>query len=96
MTDDETRPVQATPAYAAAPPPNRRRGRLLLAAGAVGIAMLAGSAGFAVGHVTADEGHDRVRRSGPGFQRNGGPGGFPGNGPQQRPQQPPGFDGLPD
>jgi hypothetical protein len=92
--NDETPPVQPapTPAYAAAPPPKRNRGRVLLAGGALGIALVAGSAGFALGHVTADDGRDGAGRF--GFQRNGGPGGFPGNGPQQ--QQPPGFPDGPD
>ena len=99
MSDDETPPVQPAPtqAYAAAPPPKRHRGRLLLAGGALGIALVAGSAGFALGHVTADDDRDGALRFGPGFQRDGGPGGFPGDGPQQRQQQPPpNFGGLPD
>jgi hypothetical protein len=74
--------------------PRRNRGRLLLAGGALGIALVAGTAGFALGHVTAD-GRDGTDRFGPAFQRNGGPGGFSGNGPQQH-QQPPGFPGGPD
>ena len=61
------------PAYAPAPQ-SRNRGRLLLAGGAVGIGLVAGTAGFALGHATADDGHD-------GMERLGGPGGFHGNFP---------------
>jgi hypothetical protein len=62
----------------------------LLAGGAVGIALVAGSGGFALGHATAGDGRDGAGMRGPGFGTNGGPGfGFPGNGQQQ--QQPPGF-----
>ena len=79
-----------TPSYAPAPPPNRNRGRLLLAGGAVGVALIAGAGGFALGHATAGDDRDAgVGRT--GFGPNGGPGqGFPNNG-----QQPPGFQGGP-
>ncbi len=100
MSNDETRPVSGsrwepaeqppTPsppavAYAPAPAP-RNRGRLLLAGGAVGVALVAGAGGFALGHATADDGRDG-RFGRPGF------GTF--NGPQQRQQMPPGFQGGP-
>ena len=77
-----------TPSYAPAPPPNRNRGRLLLAGGAVGVALIAGAGGFALGHASA--GDDRDAGMGrAGFGPHGGPGhGFPNNG-----QQPPGFQG---
>ena len=81
-----------TPSYAAAPPPNRNRGRLLLAGGAVGLALIAGAGGFALGHASAGDDRDAgIGRT--GFGPRGGPGqGFPNNGPQ-----PPGFQGgLPD
>jgi hypothetical protein len=75
-------PPAAVPAYASAPQP-RNRGRLLLAGGAVGVALVAGTAGFALGHATGDDDRD-----GPGrfrFMQDGGPPGtFPGQG------QPPG------
>ena len=79
-----------TPSYAPAPPPNRNRGRLLLAGGAVGVALVAGAGGFALGHASA--GDDRDAGIGwTGFGPNGGPGqGFPNNG-----QPPPGFQGGP-
>ena len=79
-----------TPSYAPAPPPNRNRGRLLLAGGAVGVALIAGAGGFALGHATAGDDRDPgVGRT--GFGPNGGPGqGFPNNG-----QPPPGFQGGP-
>ena len=79
-----------TPSYAPAPPPNRNRGRLLLAGGAVGVALIAGAGGFALGHATAGDDRDAgVGRT--GFGPNGGPGqGFPNNG-----QPPPGFQGGP-
>jgi hypothetical protein len=103
MSNDETQPVGGSrpeqpadpdspaapvPAYAPAPAPNRHRGRLLLAGGAVGIALIAGAGGFALGHATA--GDDRNAGVGrPGFGPNGGIGrGFPNNG-----QQPPGLGG---
>jgi len=106
MSDDETQPVSGsrgeqpadpdTPAaapaaaYAPAPAPNRNRGRLLLAGGAVGVALIAGAGGFALGHASAGDDRDAgVGRT--GFGPNGGPGqGFPNNG-----QQPPGFQGGP-
>jgi len=85
MSNDETQPE-----YAPAPPPNRNRGRLLLAGGAVGVALIAGAGGFALGHASA--GDDRDSGMGrTGFGPHGGPGrGFPNNG-----QQPPGFQGGP-
>jgi hypothetical protein len=82
-------PPAPTPAYSPAPPANRNRGRLLLAGGAVGVALVAGSGGFALGHATAGDGNDGAGMRRPSFGTNGGPGGFPGNGQQQ--QQPPGF-----
>ena len=96
----EQPPAPATVAYAPPPPrqPARNRGRLLLAGGAVGIALVAGAGGFALGHASAEDGHDgRFVRQGPGgFQGN-----FPGGGPQgtfpgpgQPGQQPP-PDGFP-
>ena len=105
MSNDETQPVSGSrgeqpadpdtpaapvPAYAPAPAPNRNRGRLLLAGGAVGVALIAGAGGFALGHATAGDDRDAgVGRT--GFGPNGGPGqGFPNNG-----QQPPGFQGGP-
>ncbi len=111
MSNDETQPVSqpasqpavAPPvAYAPAPPPRqpgRNRGRLLLAGGALGVALVAGAGGFALGHASADDGRDgRFVRQGPGgFQGN-----FPGGGPQRTfpgqgqpgQQQPP--NGFPD
>lgn len=79
-------PAAPAAAYAPAPAPNRNRGRLLLAGGAVGVALIAGAGGFALGHASA--GDDREAGVGrTGFGPNGGPGqGFPNNG-----QQPPGF-----
>ena len=94
-------PAAPVPAYAPAPQP-RNRGRLLLAGGALGVALVAGAGGFALGHATADDGRD-------GAGRFGGPGGFSGkfpggpmggqqNGPQGtlpgQPGQPP--DGFGD
>ena len=83
-------PAARVAAYAPAPAPNRNRGRLLLASGAVGVALIAGAGGFALGHATAGDDRDAGvgrTRLGP----NGGPGqGFPNNG-----QQPPGFPGGP-
>ena len=81
-------PPAPVAAYAPAPAPNRNRGRLLLAGGAVGVALIAGAGGFALGHATAGDDRDAgVGRT--GFGPNGGPGlGFPHNG-----QQPPGFQG---
>jgi hypothetical protein len=95
-TPPPTPPAAAEPhpapvaAYAPAPAPNRNRGRLLLAGGAVGVALIAGAGGFALGHATAGDDRDAgVGRT--GFGPNGGPGqGFPNNG-----QQPPGFQGGP-
>jgi hypothetical protein len=90
---DATSPV-APPAsvatYAPAPPPHRNRGRLLLAGGAVGVALVAGAGGFALGHASADD--DRgAGIGGPGFGPEGGPPqGFPHDG-----QPPPGFQGGP-
>ena len=84
-------PIPApTPSYAPAPPPNRNRGRLLLAGGAVGVALIAGAGGFALGHASAGDDRDAgIGRT--GFGPNGGPGqGFPNNG-----QTPPGFQGGP-
>jgi len=85
MSDDTRpadQPVQPTapppyapsygPAYAAAPAPRTSRGAMLLAGVAVAIALVAGTGGFALGHVTADDGHDR---SGQFFRQ--GPGGRP-------------------
>jgi hypothetical protein len=85
-----TPPTPPTPSYAPAPPPNRNRGRLLLAGGAVGVALIAGAGGVALGHATAGDDRDAgVGRT--GFGPNGGPGqGFPNNG-----QPPPGFQGGP-
>ena len=74
-------PAYAAPAYAAAPAATSNRGRLALAGGAVGIALVAGAGGFALGHASAGESHDD-RVGPPGFGQNG----FPNNG-----QQPPGF-----
>jgi hypothetical protein len=84
----EPAPTPAPAAYApaayapASPPrqPGRNRGRLLLAGGAVGIALVAGSGGFALGHASADDGPEggQFGRQGPaGFQAP-----FPGSGPQ--------------
>ena len=74
----------AAPAYAPAPlPRSGNRSKLLLAGGTLGIALVAGTGGFALGHVTADDGHDGPGRF--GFMHDGGPqGAFPGQG------QPPG------
>jgi hypothetical protein len=116
MSNDETAPVSgsrwepatppagqpATTAYAPAPP-QRNRGGLILAGGALGVALVAGAGGFALGHATADDGRDGMGRFG-----QGGPGGFQGQfpggpgqqgGQQQGPQgtlpgQPP--NGFPD
>ena len=69
-------------AYAPAPmprQPGQKRGRLLLAGGAVGIALVAGAGGFALGHASADDDRDgQFGRQGPG----GFHGSFPGGGPQ--------------
>ncbi len=78
----------ATTAYAPAPP-KRSRGGLILAGGALGVALVAGAGGFALGHATADDGRDGAGRFG-----QGGPGGgfqnqFPGGPGQQRRQQGP-------
>jgi hypothetical protein len=83
-------PAAPVASYAPAPPPHRDRGRLLLAGGAVGIALLAGAGGFALGHASGDD--DRGAGIGrPGFGPNGGPPqGFPNDG-----QPPPGFQGGP-
>ena len=102
MSTHETQPVSqpVAPPVAYAPPPPPRppgqsRGRLLLAGGALGVALVAGAGGFALGHATADDGPDgRFVRHGPGgFQGN-----FPGGGPQGtfpgQGQQPP--NGFPD
>ena len=66
------------------------RGRLLLAGGAVGVALIAGAGGFALGHASAGDDRDAgIGRT--GFGPDGGHGqGFPNNG-----QQPPGFQGGP-
>ena len=92
-------PAPTPAAYAPAPPPRqpgKNRGRLLLAGGAVGVALVAGAGGFALGHATADDGrdgHGELGRQGPdGFQ-----GTFPRGGPQGMfpgPGQPP--NGVPD
>ena len=83
-------PATPVAAYAPAPAPNRNRGRLLLAGGAVGVALIAGAGGFALGHASAGDDRDAgIGRT--GFGPNGGPGqGFPNNG-----QPPPGFQGGP-
>ena len=83
-------PAPPVAAYAPAPAPNRNRGRLLLAGGAVGVALIAGAGGFALGHASAGDDRDAgIGRT--GFGPNGGPGqGFPNNG-----QPPPGFQGGP-
>jgi hypothetical protein len=112
MSNDETQPVDRpvsgsrwepapTPAYAAAPPPRqpgRNRGRLLLAGGAVGIALVAGAGGFALGHASADDGRDGPGRFGGPGMGGGFPGNLPGGGPQGtfpgQGQQPP--NGFPD
>ena len=93
MSDDQAQPVQPTPtpAYAPAPPPSRRRGRLLLVGGALGVALVAGSAGFALGHATGDDDRQGAGRPGPGYHRDGGPGGFP-----DGPHGPDGQGPLPD
>ena len=91
--DDETRPVQqpqpegqprpATPVYAAAPAPRQRRGGLLLAGLAVAIALVAGTAGFALGNATADDVRDgpmRLFNQGPGQGDPGQGGPFGGDG----------------
>jgi hypothetical protein len=75
------------PAYAAAPAPRAGRGGLLLAGLALGIALVAGTAGFTLGHVTADGGrddHGQMFRQGP----DGGPGGQGGPFGQFRMQPP--------
>jgi hypothetical protein len=101
MSTDETQPVSGSrweppvqPAYAPAPPSRAGSGRLALAAGAVGIAVVAGTGGFALGHVAAgDDGRDGPGQVGfPNFGPNGGPGTGPGDGQGQ----PPGFPGDPD
>jgi hypothetical protein len=80
-------PSAQVPTYAA---PSRRpnRGGLILAGGALGIALVAGAGGFALGRLTADEGRDggQFGRFGPRGDEHG-PRGFPGN------EQPPGFPG---
>jgi len=83
-------PATPVAAYAPAPAPNHNRGRLLLAGGAVGVALIAGAGGFALGHASAGDDRDAgIGRT--GFGPNGGPGqGFPNNG-----QPPPGFQGGP-
>jgi hypothetical protein len=91
-------PPAPVPAYAPAPQ-RHSRGRLLLAGGAVGVALVAGAGGFALGHATAGDGRDDPGRF--GFTRNGGPMGGPmggqggqDGGPQGMfpgPGQPPGF-----
>ena len=78
--DDETRPVQqpqpegqpqpVAPAYAAAPAPHSRRGGLVLAGLALAIALVAGTAGFALGNLTADDGRDGPMPHGPGRPRS--------------------------
>jgi hypothetical protein len=80
-------PPAPAPAYAA-PAPRPNHGRLILAGGAVGIALVAGAGGFALGHATADEGRDggQFGRFGPRGDEHG-PRGFPGQG------QPPGLPG---
>ena len=88
MSNDETQPVGHPPtappsvAYAPAPPPRspgRTRARLLLAGGALGVALVAGAGGFALGHASAEDGRDgQFGRQGPGGFR----GNFPGGGPQ--------------
>ncbi|MBF4764306.1 hypothetical protein ISU07_14325 [Nocardioides islandensis] len=99
-------PAAGSPvAYAPAPPP-RNRGRLLLAGGAVGVALVAGAGGFALGHASADEGDGPGGRfGGPGGVLNqfpggpvpggpqGGQGTFPGQGQDGLP---PGFPGRDD
>ena len=83
----------AVPAYAPAPQ-LRSRGRLLLAGGAVGVALVAGAGGFALGHATAGDGRDDPGRF--GFTRNDGPMGGPMGGQDGGPQgQPPGFPHAP-
>lgn len=91
--DTAQAPPPATTAYAPAPP-RRNRGGLILAGGALGVALVAGAGGFALGHATADDGRDGPGRM--GFQ-NGFPGGgpqgtFPGPGGQGQGQPPQGFD----
>ena len=94
-----TTPAAASPvAYAPAPTrqqPGSNRGRLLLAGGAVGIALVAGAGGFALGHASADDGREggQLWRQGPGGFPGGPQGTFPGPG-QPGQQQPP--DGFPD
>jgi hypothetical protein len=93
-------PAHNTPAYAAARTPPRR-GRLLLAGGAVGVALVAGTGGYAVGQLTAGDGRDDrglFDRTGyfPGgaqqnFPEGGPPGAFPGQGGQGMPGPPPGW-----
>ena len=83
-----TTPSATTPvAYAPAPQP-KNRGRLILAGGAVGIALVAGAGGFALGHATADDGRD-------GPSRFGGPGGFQNQLPGGPMQGGPGTEGGP-
>ena len=83
-------PATAVAADAPPPAPNRNRGRLLLAGGAVGVALIAGAGGFALGHASAGDDRDAgIGRT--GFGPDGGPGqGFPNNG-----QPLPGFQGGP-
>ena len=72
----------AVPAYAPAPQP-RNRGKLLLAGGAVGVALVAGAGGFALGHASAGDDRDGPGRF--GFRQDGGPQGtFPGPGQPPR------------
>ena len=57
-----------TTEYAAARTPTRNRGRLLLAGGAVGLALVSGAGGFALGQAIGD---DRdAGMGGPGFAPN--------------------------
>ena len=78
-----TAQAATAPAYAPAPQP-RNRSKLLLAGGAVGVALVACAGGFALGHATAGDDRD-----GPGHVRlmhDGGPQGtFPGQGDQGLP-----------
>ena len=53
-------PATPVAAYAPAPAPNRNRGRLLLAGGAVGVALIAGAGGFALGHADPDAAINRL------------------------------------
>jgi len=93
MSDDQEQPkpdpttelpgADATEPDKPAQPEARRafriqRGRLALAAAATGLVMVSGLGGFALGHVTADDGRDRHA---PGSFQDGprdfGPGGPP-------------------